>query len=121
MTRRPPALSETQLQGLVTDLATQLGFLWFHDHDSRRNKAGLPDLILVHPRTGRTIYAELKSATGKERPDQTKWLAALRIRNEAYLWRPADWFSGEIPRILMGQRAAAAAIARSVPASLSRR
>jgi hypothetical protein len=105
------ALSEAQLQALVVELAQRAGFLWFHDHDSRRNKAGLPDLILAHPRTGRLIFAELKSATGKERPEQKMWLAALGIRHEAYLWRPADWFSGEIPRILLGKRVAAAASA----------
>lgn len=100
-------MTEAQLQKLVVETAEWAGFLWFHDTDSRRNKAGLPDLILVHPRTGRLIFAELKSATGKERPQQKVWLAALGIRHEAYLWRPADWASGEIQRILLGQRVAA--------------
>lgn len=108
--RRLPAISEAQLQVNVIDCATLGGFtLVFHDYDSRRNQRGLPDLILLHPRTGRLIFVELKSATGKLRPDQQAWLAALRIRHEAYLWRPADWMSGEIQAILLGRRVAAIA------------
>lgn len=106
-------LSEAQLQSLVIELAQLAGFFIFHDHDSRRNTRGLPDLILVHPRTGRLVFAELKTAAGRVRPEQKAWLAALGIRHEAYLWRPADWFSGEIQRVLLGKRAAAAAMAGS--------
>jgi hypothetical protein len=107
-------LTESQLQALVLELAVQAGFLAFHDHDSRRNARGLPDLILLHRRTGRLVFVELKSATGRVRPEQQVWLEALRIRHEAYLWRPVDWFSGEIPRILLGQRVAATVGAASV-------
>lgn len=102
-------MSEADLQQAVTQLLTYLGFEWFHDTDSRRNRAGLPDIIAVHPRTGRLIFVELKSATGKERPQQTVWLAALGIRHEAYLWRPAHWLSGEVQRILQRERVAVAA------------
>lgn len=99
-------LTEAQLQALVIELAGHAGFLIFHDHDSRRNARGLPDLILLHRRTGRSVFVELKSATGKVRPEQKEWLDALRIRHEAYLWRPADWFSGEIQRVLLGRQVA---------------
>jgi hypothetical protein len=104
------AISEAQLQANVIDTARLAGFtLVFHDQDSRRNPRGLPDLILLHPGTGRLVFVELKSATGKVRPDQKLWLAALNIRHEAYLWRPADWLSGEIQRVLLGSRIAAPA------------
>lgn len=102
------AMSEDQLQACVTDAAERGGWLWWHDVDSRRNKSGLPDLILVHPRTGRLLFVELKSATGKPRPAQITWLQALTIRHETYLWRPADWFAGTINQILLGERTAPA-------------
>jgi hypothetical protein len=116
--RRPrrPTISEAQLQKAVIDTATLAGFsLQFHDVDSRKNKRGLPDLILLHPVTGRLIFVELKNATYRATPEQLAWLAALRIRHEAYLWRPEHWLSGEIQRTLLGERRAALAAAASPP------
>ena len=68
---------------------------------------GLPDLIMA--RRGRVIFAELKSTKGKVRPDQQMWLDELTARvpdvtHEVYTWRPADWQSGEIERVLLGTR-----------------
>jgi hypothetical protein len=53
--------------------------------------AGWPDLVLVRP--PRIIFAELKSESGKVRPEQTEWLSVLRLLPgaETHLWRPADW------------------------------
>lgn len=99
-------MTEDQLQTAITDLAEWCGFRWFHDVDSRKNKSGFPDLVLVHNRTGRTIFVELKSATGKLRPEQGPWLQTLGLRNEVYLWRPADWTSGLIRRLLLAERTA---------------
>ena len=67
--------------------------------------AGFPDLVLVRDRV---LFVELKTDTGKLRPDQDAWGAA--IRNAAaevaysydlrigdlhpfsyHLWRPKDW------------------------------
>lgn len=93
--RLEDAITEAQLQRTVVDLAEVLGWRVFHDHDSRLNRAGLPDLILV--RRGRLIFAELKRRTGRLRPAQAAWLADLaQVAQastgavEAYLWRPAD-------------------------------
>jgi hypothetical protein len=66
--------------------------------------AGWPDLVLVRP--PRLIFAELKSDTGKVRPQQSQWLDVLRLlpQAETFLWRPCDWDSivetltGLIPR-----------------------
>ena len=97
-------MTEDDLQVCVEDLLTTLGYLWFHDEDSRRNEAGLPDLIAVHERTGFLLIVELKKENGKARPKQARWLAALRRRQrQAYLcciWRPSHWRSGEILRVL---------------------
>lgn len=46
---------------------------------------GFPDLVLVG--RGRVIYAELKSSTGKVRPEQQVWLDALTAAGqEAHVW-----------------------------------
>lgn len=106
MTAKRPPMSEAELQTNVTDTAETGGWLWWHDVDSRKNRRGLPDLILCHPQTGRLVWVELKSDTGKLRPDQRKWLRALVISHECYIWRPKDWTSGAIQRFLLAERTA---------------
>lgn len=82
-------LSEADYQGRITDYATIMGWRWWHDNDSRRNTAGLPDLLLV--RRDRLVFAEIKGPKGKASPEQKTWLAALGGAVEAYLWFPKDW------------------------------
>lgn len=95
---RPPVQSERQFQRAVMDLARWRKWLVFHDQDSRRNPAGMPDLVMV--RSGRLVFAELKSETGTFRADQRVWLNALReVRGvEVYCWRPSSW--PEVERVL---------------------
>ncbi|HET7486857.1 MAG TPA: VRR-NUC domain-containing protein [Acidimicrobiales bacterium] len=69
------ATSERDFQGYVTDLADVGRWLWFHDHDARRNRAGLPDIIAV--RAPRLVFLELKSMKGALRPAQEEWLDQL--------------------------------------------
>jgi hypothetical protein len=84
------AMSEAEWQRTVTEYATLRGWRWFHDNDSRLNRSGLPDLLMV--RTGRIVFAELKSEKGRVRPEQQDWLNDLEVCCvEAYLWRPSDW------------------------------
>ena len=92
MTASPtPAMPEAAWQGRVLDLARLCAWRAFHDHDSRRNAAGLPDLLLV--RGDRLVAAELKAERGRLRAGQREWLAALdRVAGvETYVWRPSDW------------------------------
>lgn len=70
-------MTEAELQQLLTDAAEMHGWLVFHDNDSRRNVAGFPDLVLVHGRHGRVLFLELKSETGRVRPEQHVWMDAL--------------------------------------------
>ncbi len=57
---------------------------------------GFPDLVLVRERT---IFAELKSDTGRTTPDQHAWLLRLKeAGEEVYLWSPRMW--DEIERVL---------------------
>jgi hypothetical protein len=100
-------MTEAEFQAQVIELATLYGWLPGHHHDSRRQvrpgvfvgdklAAGIPDLILVRERA---IWAELKTAKGKLRPEQVTWLDALaKAGAEIYLWRPSDL--EEIQRIL---------------------
>lgn len=86
------APSESQFQQAVVQLAQLRGWLVMHIADSRRGLgAGFPDLVLVLERTGRLLFAELKSATGRVSAEQRRWLAALqRGGHDAFVWRPAD-------------------------------
>lgn len=97
-------MTEEDLQGSVEDMLTTLRYLWFHDEDARRDQAGLPDLIAVHPLTGFLIMVELKKEKGTVRVKQAKWLAALQLRKRpdyyVGIWRPRHWQSGMIQQIL---------------------
>lgn len=91
-----PAMTETELQAAVVELAQRLGYLTYHTHDSRHSAKGFPDLVLVHPRTGWLLFAELKSQDGRPTPDQDQWLRALALRGVSFLWRPSAWHDGSI-------------------------
>lgn len=64
---------------------------------------GWPDLTFA--RDGRLIFAELKSRGKEPTPAQEAWLALLGSVPgcQAFVWRPADWESGEIVRVLLGR------------------
>lgn len=88
---------EDDLLSHVTDLATWAGWTWHHETDSRKTRAGFPDLVLVHPRKRRVLWVELKSATGRLRTEQRHWRDVLTAAGEDYrLWRPTDWTDGTI-------------------------
>jgi hypothetical protein len=84
-------LSEKHFQAQVLRLAKLSGWLTYHTFDSRRSAPGFPDLVLVKPPA--VLFAELKSASGRLRPEQGAWLESLRGCEsvEARLWRPGDW------------------------------
>ena len=92
-------MTETQLQRAIIQLAELFGWLVYHTHDSRHSQPGFPDLVLV--RGGRIIFVELKSAKGTVSKDQEEWLKRLSAtKAEVWVWRPADWLSGAIERVL---------------------
>lgn len=89
------SMTEEQLQASVLDLAKALGMLAYHTHDSRRSAAGFPDLVLAGTRG--VIFAELKSAGGTMRPEQTNWKYMLIAGGQRWrLYRPGDWATGVI-------------------------
>ena len=99
--------SEAAFQQQVLNLAGYYGWRSYHTHDSRRSQAGFPDLVLV--RGPELIFAELKTDTGRVRPEQQEWIAALQAIStelvvdleqldhdshacvDVYLWRPRDF------------------------------
>ena len=95
-----PPMTERDLQSAVVKLARTLGGLVYHTHDSRRSAPGFPDLVIVFPRTGALLFAELKTATGKVTDEQDEWLRALAVRGVAFVWRPEHLTDGSIARAL---------------------
>lgn len=72
------------------------GYIVHHETDSRRTRAGFPDVVAVHPVTGWMFVLELKSERGRVRPEQVEWLHAMKAAAQvnahlfAGLIRPRD-------------------------------
>lgn len=83
-------MTEEQFQKKVTDLCDWLRIAWHHETDSRRSKAGFPDLVMAGP--GGVLFAELKTDRGRVSPEQNEWLNRLTAAGAtAVVWRPRDW------------------------------
>lgn len=84
-------LRERDWQEVVVAYARIKGWFVYHTHDSRRSAPGFPDLVLV--RSGRIVMAELKTETGRIRPDQARWIEALSAVPSitVRIWRPSQW------------------------------
>lgn len=86
---RARPLSEAQFQQQITDLCDWLGLRWHHETDSRRSKAGFPDLVIVGK--SRVIWVELKSERGRVTKEQEAWLTDLWAAGQrVYVWHPSD-------------------------------
>lgn len=90
-------MTHAELQKSITDLAERLGIWWWHDNDSLRNKAGLPDLYLVgnHPRADglpAAMWREVKVPPDDLKPKQREFgERALAAGVDWGVWTPADW------------------------------
>lgn len=96
--------TESEFQSHVMTLAKSLGYTQqYHTHDSRRSQAGFPDLVLIHSRTKKLMFVELKAQAGRVSPAQESWLNDLRLGGQtAEVWRPSDWVSGRVMQVLRG-------------------
>lgn len=103
------AMPEAELLANIRTLAGWRGWLVYHTQRSERSEPGFPDLVLVHPKRGRLIFAELKSQRGKVSPAQQRWIDGLGDvagtgddagALEVFVWRPVDWLAGTIQRVL---------------------
>ena len=86
-------VTEAQWQRTVVEAAELFGWWVFHDHDSRRNQAGFPDLVLIRP--PRVVFLELKRETGKLTRAQSEVLGMLEDCPgvEVEVARPSNWSS----------------------------
>jgi len=104
-------VTEKDFQQTVIDLAVLNGFLVGFTYDSRKSRAGEPDLRMVHPVQHRMIIAECKTEKGKLTKGrynnkgtwlngQDEWAQALTDCPgvEYYFWKPSDW--DEIEEVL---------------------
>jgi hypothetical protein len=90
-------MTEETLQDAVLELSQRLGWLAYHTHNSRRSQPGFPDLVLVHGRSRRLLFVELKSTTGRLSPTQRTWLDALAAAGvSTHVWRPGDLLANTI-------------------------
>lgn len=80
------------MQETFRQLAGVLGALYHHETDSRRSPAGWPDVALTVPGSGVLWLLELKTETGRLRPEQIGWGLALMGCDEVRyrLVRPSD-------------------------------
>ena len=100
---------EAELLANVIELAELCGWLVYHTYDSRRSNPGFPDLTMMRCRPVKQLmFVELKSERGRLTEAQELWgeglsaMAAVTSNIVAYrVWRPADWASGHIERVLM--------------------
>lgn len=102
--RQARAMSEEELTRAFLEACDLFGWtLRFHPYDSRRSEEGWPDWTLLNVRQRRCIFAELKGGRTPVTPKQAAWNAALReCGQEAYIWTPVEWLTGEIECILRG-------------------
>ena len=108
VTPTAPTMTEADFQAAVLELARLFRWRVAHFRAARTahgwrtpvaaDGAGWPDLFMV--RGGRAVVAELKSESGRLRPEQREWLIELRACPglEVFVWRPSDL--EEIARIL---------------------
>lgn len=73
------AVPEKDFMKTIIVAARWLGYLVYHDLDSRSNVPGWPDLFLVGTgeHAGRMIVLECKTETGRATAEQLVWLGAF--------------------------------------------
>lgn len=102
-------MTEAELQAAVIDMAHLFGWFVLHIRPARTQTGwktpvaadgvGFPDLFLVKPK--RALAAEMKRKGGKLTPGQHIWMMKLQAAGiETATWRPEDWASGHIEKVL---------------------
>jgi len=95
------AMSEADLKEIVISVAKRYGWLIHHDLPAQNSRgrwltnvqgdAGFPDLILLHPISGKLLAVELKAERGKVSPLQKRWLMAFDAGSHFNsVWKPSD-------------------------------
>jgi len=73
----PPTAYERDLQRACEAELSRRGVWFLHLSPRAREKAGCPDLIFAHPKTGQFCGVELKTATGRLKGKQAPTLADI--------------------------------------------
>jgi hypothetical protein len=90
VTRTRRRTEEADIQGQIVKVAEALGYLTWHDYDSRRNAPGFPDLWILG--YGRLLVLELKAGRNTTTAEQSKWLAELCAAGvDARLYHVSEW------------------------------
>lgn len=99
-----PVRTEAQLLAFVKQAARAFGFVVFHNLYAVGSDKGWPDIVAIHPFTGRLVVAELKGPRGYLTPHQQAWLAAWRTVKgaEVYVWKSGQ--EDEILDVLRGHK-----------------
>ena len=100
------AITEDKLQEYIIELAGWRNWTVVHINDSRAQRAtGLPALLMI--RRPRIVWAELNREPNAGGPKndppaiQQGWVEELKACGaEVYLWRPSDWMSSAIDKVL---------------------
>ena len=89
-------INERDFTKTVIEAAQLKGWWVYHVAFSKGNlrggsSIGFPDLVLVHPVKGKTLFRELKVGKGKLTESQEMWGQALVSAGQDWLvWRPED-------------------------------
>lgn len=80
-------LTGTQIEEGLTDAARKIGYLVFHDNDSRGNERGFPDLLIAGygaifafecKSVGESLRPPSETRKGRAIPGQADWLLELQ-------------------------------------------
>lgn len=84
---------ESSFQARVRRAAIDLGYAFYHTHDSRGSDPDFPDCVIVRP--GRCFVWELKVNRNKPTQGQLNWISLLNTVTgiQAAVYYPKDWES----------------------------
>jgi hypothetical protein len=94
-------MTESEFKNVVISIAKRYGWLIHHDLPAQNSRgkwathiqgdAGFPDLLMVHPVSGKILAVELKAEKGKLSPLQKRWLMAFDVSATFNsVWKPSD-------------------------------
>jgi hypothetical protein len=94
-------MTEAEFKNVVISIAKRYGWLIHHDLPAQNSRgkwathiqgdAGFPDLLMVHPVSGKILAVELKAEKGKLSPLQKRWLMAFDVSATFNsVWKPSD-------------------------------
>lgn len=93
-------MDEETLQQAIIDLGREFRWKAYHTRNSRKSKAGFPDLTMWRERV---IFVEVKAEAGELSAAQITTLEELRAAGaEVYVWRPRDW--AELVKVLTNEQ-----------------